>query len=686
MKYLFIEEGIEKYREEIKNIRHKQFMRLNDQCKLYFNQRLSEVHPPQSTTFMGMASLNLSLIYLLTKQRQYLEEAKRWIFTAVNYEHWGNAHLVDVDLSASWILFGLSLSYDWLKDDLTQKEEKLLREKLILQADRMYSFKKATEGEGWSTAFWQNHNWINLTGLAACGYALKNRYSSAQNWIDEAKSNFAIVYEAMPEDGSDYEGVVYWRYGVIWLLIYAHLLKVEEGVDYFKSCNFLKNTFYYRLYQAVPNLEETMNFGDCHDRRSSHSIAMYYKLAHEYRNGHAQFLAEKVKKFMFREQYESELKPGILPEAVFEMLWYDPEIQKKDFKDLPLVKYFGDLGLLTIRDSWKEDGTAFSFKCGAPGGKKQWEKSYEFLKKSNWITRGLSHQHPDNNSFILHSNGAYLSIDEGYNRSVKACEHNVIVVDGKGYIDEGQNNVWKNINQEDIGEVKAFYNEEKFIFILGEASKGYDKELKLHWYGRNVFYTGRKYFLIVDDIESSETHKYSWIMHSDVYPKEVQKNVFEYENGPAKMRLYNLNADNVVSTYKNTYVKAIMTTQEPDNYRDTNMKSIIFENSKPIAKMRFVNVITPASFFENYEVEIEKIKQNSFEGCIIKDLQVKELFLFNNDSIIEYDDLKSDAKWVYVRYKKDEVVEIKGFDGSYMSIKSKKYGLKKGKVASVQLS
>jgi len=53
---------------------------------------------------MGMAAANLSLAYLLTEQDHYLTEAKRWIFTAVDYEVWGYGFLVDVDLSASFDL------------------------------------------------------------------------------------------------------------------------------------------------------------------------------------------------------------------------------------------------------------------------------------------------------------------------------------------------------------------------------------------------------------------------------------------------------------------------------------------------------------------------------------------------------------------------------------------------------
>jgi len=211
--YIFIEQDIRQLREDIRTLKYPFFIRLFDQCELYKKEVLYQEHPPKSTTYMGMAIANLSLMYLLTNQKQYLEEAKRWIFTVVNYPHWGNAHLVDVDLSASWILFGLSLGYNWLKADLTEKELDLIKQKLNLQAVRMYDYKISTEGSGWSTNYWQNHNWINLTGLATAGYVLMNDFSHAMQFIETSKFNFNFVLDYLPEDGSDYEGVVYWRYG-----------------------------------------------------------------------------------------------------------------------------------------------------------------------------------------------------------------------------------------------------------------------------------------------------------------------------------------------------------------------------------------------------------------------------------------------------------------------------------------
>jgi hypothetical protein len=103
---------LEPYRKEIAGKRKKQYQRLLEQADRYKTMVLPEEHPKESTTYMGIAIPNLALAYCLSGDEEYLHQAKRFIRTVLSYEKWGNAHLVNVDLSASWILFGLSLGYD----------------------------------------------------------------------------------------------------------------------------------------------------------------------------------------------------------------------------------------------------------------------------------------------------------------------------------------------------------------------------------------------------------------------------------------------------------------------------------------------------------------------------------------------------------------------------------------------
>ncbi|WP_058485794.1 DUF4962 domain-containing protein [Defluviitalea phaphyphila] len=655
--FIFIDQDIDKLRQDIKKEKAFLFKRLYRQCREYKKEQLPDEHPKASTTYMGIASANLSLAYLLTKQKHYLDEAKRWIFTCVKYPHWGNAHLVDVDLSAAWILFGLGLSYDWLKEDLTETEKEKLKAKIILQAERMYDFKIKTEGEGWSTNFWQNHNWINMTGLAAAGYAIVDEYPEAKKWIECAKENFDYVYSVLPKDGSDYEGVVYWRYGAMWLFIYAHLLKEREGIDYFKKCDFLKNTFYYRLYQSAPNLEEQINFGDCHDRISGHSTAIYYKVAAEYKNGHAQKLANLVsKKFLYKEAM-SKVKPGILPECLFELLFYDPSVEEEEFDNLDLVKYFEDLGLVVIRSSWDKNATHFSFKTSYPGGKTQWENLWKLKKEKNINAFGLSHQHPDNNSFIICSNDTYLAIDEGYNRTVKASDHNVVIVDGKGYVDEGQNNIWKNYTEDMVAEIEVFKNEPSYTYVVGETAKMYQKDLKLKRFARHVLHTKKSHFIILDELESEKEHTYTWVMNADVYPI-VKDNKFIYEDGPAQMVLYNLSPIETEYDLSENVVRAIMTTQEPDKFTETRMKTLHISNKNKAKKMYFLNVLVPGAFGDPY-LNIKKIDNDTAFGAEITcDKGEVEVFLYSKDKGIKYNGKTYSDDALLIKYCNGKIKEI----------------------------
>lgn len=653
-KYLFIDQPLSQLKADIQNEKKDVFRRLYQLARVYKEAELPDEHPNKSTTYMGFASMNLSLLYILTGQKEYLTEAKRWIFTCVKYPHWGSPlHKsgIDVDLSAAFMLFGLSLSYDWLKDDLSDAERTQLEEKLYLQSNRMFEHKLKNEGKGWPTAYYQNHNWIDMASLATVGYALKDKYPELEKQIVNAKENFDLVMDYMPNDGSDYEGAVYWRYGIIWLYIYAHLTKTEGDHDFFKSSDFLRETFFYRLYQAVPNLEEIVNYGDCHDKKSSHSLAVYRKMAAEYNNEYAQNLADIVaNNFVYREQYESKIKPGILPETGLELLWYNPKVKSKSFEDLPLVKYFDDLGLVVLRDSWKEDAFLYSFKCGMPGGKKQFKQGFEILKERGYKVFGLSHQHPDNTAFLLHANDTYHSIDEGYNRSVKAREHNVVTVGDVGYFGEGDNiaNVFRDMTEEHTAETKNFTQEGNVTYFVGSTPKMYHPSVELTQYDRHIFYTGRNYVFSIDELASNLEHNYKYHLHTEVLPDDDGKMNFVYENGPGKMKFTMNSTEKLAFEHTYTYVKAIMTTQEPDVFRAVNMNTLNVINEKKSKTANFITIMKTDDIFNEESCEITQINEGLATGISIKGSDYHDILLYSTTNV-EYDGKKYDSKFVLIQ-------------------------------------
>lgn len=670
MNYLLINDQLDSLKAELKTTRKEHFTRLMEQCQMYSNETLSKEHPPTSITYMGMAAANLSLAYLLTEQEHYLTEAKRWIFTAVNYEVWGYGFLVDVDLSASWLLNGLGLSYDWLKDHLTEKERTQFLNKLILQGNKIFNYGEENKGNCWSTDYWQNHNWINYSGLLTTAYAIRSEYQGAEKWIATIRDNFKTVFEYLPEDGSNYEGTVYWRYAINSFLSAADLIRKDGGPNYFET-EFLKNTFYYRLYQSAPNWEENINFGDTHDRRSSHSIGAYYKLASEHHNGHAQWLGELVRtQFLFREAYQSKVFPGILPEAFLELIWYNPNIEPQSPNNLPLTKYFPDLGLVVMRSSWDADATHLSFKISPPGGHKQWKLSWELNRKNDWRTRSLTHYHVDFNNFILIHKGASLIIDEGYNRTSRAAIHNLVTVDGTGCVGEkiwetgdlsdpelfelnckGIFNVWRDVPESAMATIEAFSNENGYIYTIGETSRMYYPEMELTRNARHIVNSQCGYFILLDELESNLEHIYTWRIHSEKYAIQRSADHFEILNGSGGLNIFTVFPEARNTSVDETLIEEMMTPQRPNDLRRIRLKTLKIENSTKSKNTYFLNVFQPKDALDRSgenDISVKRIKGESCIGVEITSKNSREIFLFSNENKIDFEDIQSASKWVSV--------------------------------------
>lgn len=646
----------------------KIWYQLVEQGNRYFDMPVPKEHPKCSTTYMGMAICNLALLYKLSNDKKYLQEAIRFMDGVCGYEAWGNAHLVNVDLSASFILFGLSLGYNWLYEDLTNEQKSRYKEKLAKHGKIMYDFKMETEGHGWSTAYYQNHNWINMTGLYLTSYVLDD-LAESKKWRECAKHNFEIVYDLMADDGSNYEGVTYWRYGGMWLYLFAMLAKDLENIDYFKKSDYLKNTFYYRLYQTDATLRKQLNFGDCHDRHSSHPVWVYYLFANVYNDGYAQSYADLIfDNYLYEEQYCSKVKPGILPEMWLTYLVYNPNVVKKDISELPKVKYFADLGLVSIRDSWTKDATVFSIKCGHPGGKKQWENGWKIEKEQGYKILALSHHHPDNLSYIYNKGEDYFAIDDGYNRNALPHHHNLLLVDGEEcehmnindvYMASVRDNIAQNSDYDPkqfVGETTNFVSEAGITAFKMESSKTYKLELAMNEVSRLVLTNNLDYVLFIDSFKSAKEHQYMTHLNSDFYPT-LCNGVDIYQGVQSKF--YHLVDANVPLDAKEDLriVKSVMTTQEPDNYCLTKLIGKTYETIDKVKEVNFIEVLS------TNKLCFEKIKY----GYLIKGENFKDVIYYDG-----YPDfIKTDAKAVYIREVDEIRKQVVVLEGSYLSINEK---------------
>lgn len=586
--YLFIED-LDLLKKKVESNSHL-YTRLVEQCKRYESVILTEKHPKGSSSFMGMAAANLSLLALLSGEKRWITESKRWIFTALSYKQWGHTHLLYPDISSSWLLFGLALSYSWISDFMTKDEKNIYSNRLLIQGNKKWDYQQRHKKDGWPIRYWQHHNWLNYTGLATVAYALQEDYpEKSKIWLESSKQNFKKILSFLPDDGSDYEGVTYWRYGIIWLIQYAHLIKTHEGIDLYKKSNFLKNTFFYRLYQCSPIFEQNYNFGDCHDTRSGHSSAVYFKLASEYKIPEAQWMGDNViKNLLYKEAYESSIKPGILPEAFLELIWYNPCIPKRIPKNLAKSKLFPDLGLLSCRSSWSPDAFSFSVKAGYPGGKKQWKKSWELEKEEGFTRRSLCHQHADDGSFILWKGANNYVIDDGYNREVKAEDHNIITFDGRGYSDEGKHNIFTATQEHQFSTIECCVKKDNITYTVMNLKAVYDETLGIKVLKRHFLYSGFDDLIIFDEVEVENSKTISWQIHSEDHLISDNR---RYSTLDGNFVLTPLLNKNLIAKRESKIISAVLNLQDPETKTRRKMEKLSFDVENLNKKQYFLNHI-----------------------------------------------------------------------------------------------
>lgn len=609
---------LDQLKEEVEGVRARQFRRLLDECERYRAVELPDEHPSASITFFGPAVANLALAYRITGHQHYLEELRRWLAPPVSYPHWGKAHMPDHDLDAGWLCHGLGLAYAWAGDALPEEERAALADKLLLQGRRLYDFAVESEGDWWSSSFWQNHNWICYAGLATAGYVLADVSSETKDWTERAKANFKEVLRLLPEDGSNCEGVVYWRYGVPWLVSYLDVLESAEGVDLFEESDYLRETFWYRLYQAAPDFERIIDHGDCHDRRSGHSVAMYYKLASKYRIGEAQWLADQVsERFFWREAYESGVRPGIRPEAYQELLWYDPTIVPRSPESLPLTRHFPDLGLVVGRTSWDSEATMVSFKSAPGGGHKAWTTSHETKRTSGWTTLNAGHHHPDAGTFVLIGHGEYLAVDEGYSNHKRHMHHNGILVDGQGYANEDRYHVYKDLDERHTARIRSTVLSGGWTCATSESGAMYAEQLGVTHVDRHLAMSPRGTVILVDDLRSVEPRTWSWLLQSDNPWTSQETGVEVTESGRACLRVTALESEEPSFSSRRTMVQANPTSSTPSLAIERTLHTLLRE-TPATTSAQFVTVLEPLHWKDG---DASKVRLDRTTGGLVVEVE-----------------------------------------------------------------
>ena len=570
--------------------------------KGWLDKKPSDVyyHDPKEMLWqrrVGNQIPHYAFCFLMTQNVTYLYKAKEWISAALGYQEWGPYP----DLAKAHLLYGVSIAYDWLYHNLTSQEREMIRDRLALEARLMFLASVKTreyKTEWWHRAYLQNHLWVNLCGLGTAGLALYGEVPDAEIWINQANIKFKKVLDSLGSDGASHEGVGYWSYGTEYLLKYIDLAKQLLGYDLFNN-SWLENTVYYRLYMGLPKAlwKEGMScidFADSPRRDWYGPDYILRKLAAEYKNGYAQWLAEELDKAGLSSPTSRWLN----------LLWYDPSVPATPPTDLPTMKRFDNLDIVVMRSDWSEDETLFAFKCGPYIGHKALEEfDYD---------PGGGHVHPDVNHFVLVSHGKWLIIDDGY-ADKRTRQHNTILINGRGQLGEGS--VWfkgsEVIKSKGTSEIIRAESNPIFDYVIGDAYGIYPRDLGLRRFLRHVIYLKPDIFIIVDELETWAPSTFEWLLHYEGTLQKIAEDTFILTNGDVSLKI------EVIFPHGFNYEIYQEKVVKSESKYERSLPTLKISPKQEVHQVVFMVLLHPAKTGEQHPT-VAEIEEDGKMGLVIK--------------------------------------------------------------------
>ncbi len=486
----------------------------------------------------------LALSYLLTQDKRYLESARQWSLASCSYPHWGIGHSEGNDLAAAHQLYGLSLVYDWLYHELDAKTRQTVVQTLFERARVMH---RATGTQYWRNEFLQNHLWVNVASLATVGFSLFDEPGGEEqslSWIDTALTKFRQTEMALGPDGASHEGVSYWGYGVEYMLKFWQLAEESLGETIW-NC-WWRQTPFYRLYMGLPRASWTkestiVDIGDCFRWGRYGPDYSLRRLADLYRDGHAQWLAREL----------AHANVTIPISDWLNLLWYNPDVPELSPSDLPTLRHFEDMGIVSARSGWSGKESLLVFKCGPALGH---QGTLRFDYDS-----GSGHAHPDANHFVLFGNGEWLIRDDGYLWKM-TDQHNTLLVDGKGQLGEGFQ--WFHgksqlTPKKVLPYVLRTSSNPDLDHIVGDATQAYPADLGLRCFLRQILFLKPNVLIVADDIELDQPHQLELRFHAENPSAKETDGAYICPGRTAVLRLHPLSLDGVRVTAGNLPAKDI---------------------------------------------------------------------------------------------------------------------------------
>jgi hypothetical protein len=337
-----------------------------------------EVQLEESAAFLT----NVALAYCLSRKAEYLTLSRKWALAMCKYPK-DAIRNYGIGIYAA----GLARAYDWLYHDFPPSES--IKTAILDIVSRIYDgcMPGAAVPMWWTKAYMHHDHWIAVGGYGEAALALIGETEAAVKYAAYAKTNFDIIFSWLADDGAWHEGAADWCYAIAPMLWFygAWESVVHENLH---DVPWIKNTSTYRLYHRLPDdsyvyLDDSFRSGR-YSTSGSSSCHLLRRLASIFRDGYAQWLAEKDEVFDFKpspkgvyqapyEKLSFTGEPKEYPNptsqtASWNMLWYDPSVEPIPPDKLPNSKHFTNQGIVIMRTGWAKNDAIVSLTCSPLAG------------------------------------------------------------------------------------------------------------------------------------------------------------------------------------------------------------------------------------------------------------------------------------------------------------------------------
>jgi Domain of unknown function (DUF4962) len=469
----------------------------------------------------GAFVTNAALAFVLSGSDEHLALARRWALAMAEVPR-GELRNYGLGL----YLAGLARAYDWLYDTWSAVERARLRDHLARHVRHLYegTVPGQPASHWWAGAHLHHDLWVPVCGYGEAALALVGEVEEAAGWAARAKVEMDVALSWLGDDGAWHEGAADWCYALAPLLWFYGAWRSVTGEN-LHDVPWLRNTARYRLYHWLPDdsyvyLDDSFRSGR-YNTSGSASCHLLRRLAGLFRDGHAQWLAERDEAFDLRpgpkgvyqapyegSSFRAERAEYPHPDsqcAAWNVLWFDPSVAATPPDDLPRSRHFTNLDVAILRSGWDDDAAVVSLTCGPPAGQRCSERVRAGEPRS---VSNFSHAHADYGSLTLFARGQYFLAPPGYARRGSHFQ-NVVSVNGAEFRVDPALDV----------RLLAVAQEEKYCWAWADATAAFPTESRVGQYHRHVVLLNGSLVLFDDlRLEASPTrhwNRFQWALHSD---------------------------------------------------------------------------------------------------------------------------------------------------------------------------